>query len=109
VARQDGFRDLRHHRHGAGPRRDRRADVDGHHVWGFADTSTWQPHLLAPIEISAAVGGVVALALRHHVVLASHPGASVPLVHSTDRVFPRRLRSGGDLASPFSSGFAVAL
>ena len=33
------------------------------YVWGFADTSTWMPHLLGPIEISAAVGGVVALAL----------------------------------------------
>ncbi len=80
------------------------------YVWGFADTSTWKPHLLAPIEISAAVGGAVALALLAIMwLLASHPERIGTLVHSTDRVLPRRvaLRLGG-VASTFSSGFAVA-
>ena len=80
------------------------------YVWGFADTSTWKPHLLAPIEISAAVGGLVALALLGVMwLLASHPEKIGRLVHSTDRVLPHRVaRRLGELASAFSSGFAVA-
>jgi len=80
------------------------------YVWGFADTSTWKPHLLAPIEISAAVGGAVAVALLVIMwVLASHPERIGTLVHSTDRVLPRRVALQlGELASTFSSGFAVA-
>ena len=46
------------------------------YVWGFADTSTWKPHLLAPIEISAAVGGLAALALP--VALRALSGALRP-------------------------------
>jgi hypothetical protein len=80
------------------------------YVWGFADTSTWKPHLLAPIEISAAVGGAASVALLVIMwVLASHPERIGTLVHSTDRVLPRRIALRlGELASTFSSGFAVA-
>ena len=80
------------------------------YVWGFADTSTWKPHLLTPIEVSAAVGGVAALALLGIMwLLASHPERIGRLVHSTDRVLPRRVALRlGELASTFSSGFAVA-
>jgi len=80
------------------------------YVWGFADTSGWQPRLLAMTQISAAVGGAAALVLLVIMwVLASHPERIETLVHSTDRVLPRRvaLRLGG-LARAFSSGFAVA-
>jgi hypothetical protein len=42
-------------------------------------------------------------------VLASHPERIGTLVHSTDRVLPRRIALRlGELASTFSSGFAVA-
>jgi uncharacterized protein (TIRG00374 family) len=80
------------------------------YVWGFADTSTWKPNLLALIKISAAVGGLIALALLVMAwVLASHPERVGALVHSTDRILPRRIaRRLGELARTFSSGFAVA-
>jgi len=80
------------------------------YVWGFADTSTWKPHLLTPIEVSAAVGGLAAIALLAIMwLLASHPERIGRLVHSTDRVLPRRVALRlGELASTFSSGFAVA-
>jgi glycosyltransferase 2 family protein len=80
------------------------------YVWGFADTSTWKPHLLAPIEVAAAVGGAIAIGLLIVMwVLASHPERIGALVHSTDRFLPHHLaRQLGGLASTFSSGFAVA-
>jgi uncharacterized protein (TIRG00374 family) len=80
------------------------------YVWGFADTSTWNPRLLAPIEISAALGGLGAIALLAIMwVLASHPERIGTLLHSTDRILPRRMALRlGQLASTFSSGFAVA-
>ena len=80
------------------------------YVWGFADTSTWNPSLLAPVEIAAAVGGVIAVALLVVMwVLASHPERIGTIVHSTDRVLPHRVaRKLGELARTFSSGFAVA-
>jgi len=80
------------------------------YVWGFADTSPWKPHLLTPIEVSAAVGGLAAIALLAIMwLLASHPERIGRLVHSTDRVLPRRVALRlGELASTFSSGFAVA-
>lgn len=80
------------------------------YVWGFADTSTWKPHLLGLIKVSAGVGGLAALALLVMAwVLASHPERVGALVHSTDRILPRRIaRRLGELARTFSSGFAVA-
>jgi uncharacterized protein (TIRG00374 family) len=80
------------------------------YVWGFADTSTWNPRLLTPIEISAAAGGLGAMALLGIMwLLASHPEKVGRLVHSTDRVLPHRIAQRlGELASAFSSGFAVA-
>jgi uncharacterized protein (TIRG00374 family) len=80
------------------------------YVWGFADTSTWNPRLLRPIQLSAAVGGLVSLTLLGVMwVLASHPEKIERLVHSTDRVLPRRIALRlGELARTFSSGFAVA-
>jgi len=80
------------------------------YVWGFADTSTWNPRFLIPIQWSAAIGGLVSLALLWAMwVLASHPEKIERLVHSTDRVLPRRVALRlGELARTFSSGFAVA-
>jgi uncharacterized protein (TIRG00374 family) len=80
------------------------------YVWGFADTSTWDPRFLRPIQLSAAIGGLAALALLAMMwVLASHPEKIERLVHSTDRVLPRRIALRlGELARTFSSGFAVA-
>ena len=80
------------------------------YVWGFADTSTWPPNLVTLVEVSAAVGGAAAIALLVIMwVLASHPERIGTLVHSTDRILPRRVALRlGELASTFSSGFAVA-
>ena len=80
------------------------------YVWGFADTSTWNPQFLRPIQLSAAIGGLVAVVLLGVMwVLASHPEKIERLVHSTDRVLPRRVALRmGELARTFSSGFAVA-
>jgi glycosyltransferase 2 family protein len=80
------------------------------YVWGFADTSTWKPQLLGPIEISAAVGGVASIALLVLMwTLATHPERIGTLVHSTDRFLPAKIAARlGQWASTFSSGFAVA-
>jgi uncharacterized protein (TIRG00374 family) len=80
------------------------------YVWGFADTSTWKPQLLTPIEVSAALGGVVSVALMAIMwVLASHPERIGTFVHSAAWLLPRRLaRRLGTFASTFSAGFAVA-
>jgi uncharacterized protein (TIRG00374 family) len=80
------------------------------YVWGFADTSTWKPQLVALIEVSAAIGGAAAIALLIIMwILASHPERVGTLVHSTDRVLPRRVALRlGELALTFSRGFAVA-
>jgi uncharacterized protein (TIRG00374 family) len=80
------------------------------YVWGFADTSTWNPRLLTPISVSSAIGGLAAVTLLGIMwLLASHPEKIERLVHSTDRVFPRRVALRlGELARMFSSGFAVA-
>ena len=80
------------------------------YVWGLADTSTWKPQLLGPIEVSAAIGGAASIALMVVMwVLATHPERIGGFVHSTERVLPHKLaRRLGDLASTFSAGFAVA-
>jgi uncharacterized protein (TIRG00374 family) len=80
------------------------------YVWGFADTSAWHPQLLAPIEISAAVGGAGAIGLLAIMgVLASHPERIGTFVHSAAWLLPRPLaRRLGGLATTFSTGFAVA-
>jgi uncharacterized protein (TIRG00374 family) len=80
------------------------------YVWGFADTSTWKPQLLGPIEVSAAIGSAAAIALLLLMwTLATHPERIGSLVHSTDRVLPARVAERlGHWASTFSSGFAVA-
>ncbi len=80
------------------------------YVWGFADTSGWNPKLRTSIEVSAAVGGAAAAFLLVIMwVLASHPERVETLVHLTDRVLPRRVALRlGSLARTFSAGFAVA-
>lgn len=80
------------------------------YVWGFADTSTWKPELLTPITVSASVGGVAAIVLLALMwVLASHPERIGTLVHSAAWLLPRRIALRlGELASTFSTGFAVA-
>ena len=80
------------------------------YVWGFADTTAWNPGLLGPIEVSAAMGGAASVALMAVMwVLATHPERIGSFVHSTERVLPATLaRRLGDLASTFSAGFAVA-
>lgn len=80
------------------------------YVWGFADTSTWKPHLLGPIEFAAAIGGAGALALLVIMwVLASHPERIGGVVHSMARLLPHGMAIKlGHLARTFSSGFAVA-
>jgi uncharacterized protein (TIRG00374 family) len=80
------------------------------YVWGFADPASWNPQLLAPIEVSAALGAAAAVALMALMwTLASHPERIGALVHSSERVLPAGLaRRLGDLARTFSTGFAVA-
>jgi uncharacterized protein (TIRG00374 family) len=80
------------------------------YVWGMADVSSWPPQLLRPVEFSAAAGGAIAVALMALMwVLASHPERIGRFVHSTERILPAALaRRLGELASTFSSGFAVA-
>ena len=80
------------------------------YVWGLADTSAWKPHLLGPIEFSAAAGGAASIALMAIMwILASHPERIGTFVHSAGHLLPRGLgRRLGDLASTFSAGFAVA-
>jgi uncharacterized protein (TIRG00374 family) len=80
------------------------------YVWGFADTSTWKPQLLTPIEVSAALGGAVSVALIGIMwVLASHPERIGTFVHSAAWLLPHTMaRRLGEIASTFSTGFAVA-
>ena len=80
------------------------------YVWGFADTSTWKPQLLTPIEVSAAMGVIVSAALMIVMwVLASHPERIGTFVHSAAWLLPHSMaRRLGHVASAFSSGFAVA-
>jgi uncharacterized protein (TIRG00374 family) len=80
------------------------------YVWGFADTSSWAPGVLGPIEVSAAAGGAVSIALMAVMwMLASHPERIGAFVESAARVLPRTLAVQlGKAAGTFSSGFAVA-
>lgn len=80
------------------------------YVWGFADTMRWSPQLLTPIEVSAAVGGAAAAVLLAMTwVLASHPERIGQFVHAAAWLLPRPIaRRLGELASTFSTGFAVA-
>ena len=80
------------------------------YVWGFADTTAWPQGLLRPIEISAAVGGLVSISLMGVMwVLATHPERIGAFVTTAARVLPHRWAVGlGGFASSFSSGFAIA-
>ena len=80
------------------------------YVWGFADTAAWPAALLRPIEISAAVGGVAASAMMATMwVLATHPERIGTFVTTAARVLPRKWAVRlGEVASSFSSGFAIA-
>jgi uncharacterized protein (TIRG00374 family) len=80
------------------------------YVWGFADTSTWKPQLLTPIEVSAAMGAAVSAALMFVMwVLASHPERIGTVVRSAAGLLPHSMaRRVGYLARTFSGGFAVA-
>lgn len=80
------------------------------YVWGFADTSAWPAALLRPIEIATAVGGLASITLIGIMwVLATHPARIGAFVTAAARVLPSRWASGlGELASSFSSGFAIA-
>ena len=110
VARQDGLPftvDLRDDRDGAGARPDRGARADGALCVGFrrhdrrgrralSDGRVCPPASAAPWRwrCSSSCG-----------ILASHPERIGTLVHSTERVLPRRIaRQLGDLARTFSRG-----
>lgn len=80
------------------------------YVWGFADPASLPAHLLRPIQVSAALGGSAALALLVvSWILASHPERIGAIVLALGRVLPRRVAIRlSEIASAFSSGFAVA-
>ena len=80
------------------------------YVWGFADADSLPASVMRPIEISAAVAVVVAIALMAVMwVLATHPERIGHVVFRVARVLPHAMadRLAG-LARTFSSGFAVA-
>jgi len=80
------------------------------YVWGFADADSLPASVMRPIEISAAVAVVVAIALMVVMwVLATHPERIGHAVFYVARVLPHAMadRLAG-LARTFSSGFAVA-
>ena len=80
------------------------------YVWGIADATTLPPALLRGIEVSAAVAGLVAIALMGVMwVLATHPERIGGFVFTAARVLPHAVadRLAG-LARTFSGGFAVA-
>lgn len=80
------------------------------YVWGFANTASWNPQLLAPIQLSAAGGAAVSVLLMAIMwVLASHPERIGTFVHAAAWLLPHKMaRRLGDVASSFSTGFAVA-
>lgn len=80
------------------------------YVWGFANTASWNPQLLGPIQLSAAGGAVVSVLLMGIMwVLASHPERIGTFVHAAAWLLPRKMaKTLGDFASSFSTGFAVA-
>jgi uncharacterized protein (TIRG00374 family) len=80
------------------------------YVWGFADTSTWNPQLLTPIEVSATLGGIASVALMAIMwVLASHPERIGTFVHAAAWLLPRPMAQRlAEIASSFSTGFAAA-
>jgi glycosyltransferase 2 family protein len=79
------------------------------YVW-LADSTSLPPAVRRPIEVSAALAGLGALALMVLMwVLASHPERIGRLVLVATRVLPERIGSRlARLASTFSAGFAVA-
>ena len=80
------------------------------YVWGLADRGALPPHLLGPIQISAALGGAAAVALMATSwILASHPERIGAIVLALGRVLPKRVAIRlSEIASAFSAGFAVA-
>jgi len=80
------------------------------YVWGFADRAALPPHLLRPIQLSAAFGTAAAVALLAiSWILASHPERIGSIVLVLGRVLPQRIAIRlSEIAAAFSSGFAVA-
>ena len=80
------------------------------YVWGVGASSTIPGPLLRAIEISAAVGGLSALALLGLMwVVATHPERIGDLVLLTGRVLPARIATRtSEFARKFSTGFAAA-
>lgn len=78
-------------------------------VWGSGARSV-PPALLRPIQLSAAVAGVAAIALMWLMfVLASHPERVGNFVRGLNRVLPHRLADAcAHAARTFSEGLAVA-
>ena len=80
------------------------------YVWGVSDAASLPARFRGPIEISAAVGALVAALLMGLMwILATHPERIGALVAAAARVLPRRLGDRlGALAHTFSTGFAAA-
>jgi glycosyltransferase 2 family protein len=80
------------------------------YVWGFADRAEIPPHLLGPIQVSAALGGAASVVLiAMSWILASHPERIGAMVLVLGRVLPKRIAIRlSEIASAFSAGFAVA-
>ncbi len=80
------------------------------YVWGVGATTTIPAALLRTIEISAAVGGLAAVALLGLMwVVATHPERIGDLVLTAGRVLPTRIAMKvSEFARKFSAGFAAA-
>lgn len=80
------------------------------YVWGFAGGSSIPPHLLRPIEVSAAIAAATAVALFTVMwTLAAHPERIGRLAAACTRVLPGGLSERvGRIAHTFSTGFAAA-
>jgi len=80
------------------------------YVLALGGRETLPPRLLAPVETSAAIAAVVALALLGLAwTLATHPERVARLVLRSDRVLPAKVAHAlSGLARTFSQGFAVA-
>ena len=78
-------------------------------VWGFADAETIPPRLLTPIEVSAGIAAVVAVALVGLMwVMASSPDRIAVVVLALARVLPSRFATTlSGFARTFSGGFAA--
>lgn len=79
-------------------------------VWGYSSPATLPPHLRGPVELTAIIGGICALALLAFMWgLASHPERVGRVVCGASRMLPASLAARiGEGATMFSTGFAAA-